>query len=89
MRAQSVTYFVVDVKWRYNFIRFMKGASYFLFILHRRFFANVHALVPEFFLLELLWQLILKSITVERNFQLHFIFLYFIKVSYKSCQTAL
>ena len=40
-----------------------------------------------FFLLELFWQLILKTITVARNFQLQFLFLYFIAVSYESSQT--
>ena len=40
-----------------------------------------------FFLLELFWQLILKTITVARNFQLQFLFLNLIAVSYENSQT--
>ena len=40
-----------------------------------------------FSLLELFWQLILKTITVARNFQLQFLFLNLIAVSYESSQT--
>ena len=40
-----------------------------------------------FFLLELFWQLILKTITVAQNFQLQFLFLYFIAALYESSQT--
>ena len=40
-----------------------------------------------FSLLELFWQLILKTITVARNFQLQFLFLNLIAVSYENSQT--
>ena len=55
LRTQAVTYFVGNGKWRYKFIRLIKGGSYFLLILNKRFFTNMHALVLGFFLLESFW----------------------------------